>query len=185
MDPPPSFDWDFKDEWSLWVLDNGLPELPATVSLGQSVPIARWSDARLGAVLQVSRDEDEGDDYLDTNVQVFWRTPDGWETSDAEGGSNWLGHNLEAPGLPPRGVHFAHVHCSGNLCAGDGVAGADASVVELLDEDGVTRRPIESPLRAFIVVFDSRTVATVRVLDESGNAMAEHRYPSPPWSASK
>jgi len=140
------------------------------------VPIARWSGARFGAALQVSRDEDEGDDYLDTNAQVFWRAPDGWETSDAEGGSNWLGHNLRAPDLPPRHVHFAHVHCSGNLCAADGVAGAEASVIELEDEDGVTRRPLESPLRAFIVAFDGGKVANIRVLDVCGVVLAEQRF---------
>ena len=185
MPPPLSFAWEYMDKWSLWVLDNGLPELPATVNLGESVPIARWSGPRFGAVLHVSRDEDESDDYLVTNVQVLWRIHQGWELSDGEGGSNWPGHNLAAPELPRRYVHFAHVHCSGNLCAADGIAGAEAVVVELEDEDGVTRRPIESPLRAFIVAFDSRRVATVRVLDESGAVIAEHRYPSPPWSASK
>lgn len=38
---PASFDEILVTDWSLWVLDNGLVELPETVEKGQTVPVAR------------------------------------------------------------------------------------------------------------------------------------------------
>ena len=179
---PPSFDPDYMEDWNLWVLDNGLPAPPPTVRFGESVPIVRWSGPRFGAVLHVERDDEEGEDYLSTETQVYRRTRRGWEASNGSGGSNWPGPNLGPPELPPRHVHFGHLHCSGDsgcCAAADGIAGWQAAVVELEDEDGITRRPIESPLRAFIVAFDAQRLATVRVLDEFEAVIAEHRFD--PW----
>ena len=47
---PASFDEDHMDEWSLWVLENGLFELPVSVKKGESVPVAPlgWRHGRCG-----------------------------------------------------------------------------------------------------------------------------------------
>jgi hypothetical protein len=52
------------DEWSLWVLEHGLPPLPTSVQKGDSVPVARWAGITVDAVLHVQwmRDDDEPDD---------------------------------------------------------------------------------------------------------------------------
>lgn len=63
---PASFDEDHMDEWSLWVLENGLFELPVSVKKGESVPVARWAGGTVGAVLhQWSWEHYEGDDDLE------------------------------------------------------------------------------------------------------------------------
>ena len=43
---PDSFAENVMTDWSLWVLDNGLPKSPDRVEVGESVPVARWVGAR-------------------------------------------------------------------------------------------------------------------------------------------
>jgi hypothetical protein len=45
-----------------------------------------------------------------------------------------------------------------------GEAGAEASWIEIEDEDGLAGAPIESPLGVFVVAFDGEHDATIRVL---------------------
>src|SRR4051812_19652836 len=72
---PPSFDEEYMTEWSEFVLDHGLPEFPATLQPGQSVPVARWAGPRFGAVLHVqwSWTNEHENDVLVSEVQVFDR----------------------------------------------------------------------------------------------------------------
>ena len=82
-------------EWSLWVLDHGLPELPEGVANGESVPVARWVGPEFAAVLHVYfRPGDEGDPddaaSLETETEVSRRTGVRWEDSRGSGGSNWV-----------------------------------------------------------------------------------------------
>lgn len=112
---PPSFEWEWMSDWSEWVLDHGLPPLPETLADGEVVPIPRWAGARFGAVLHVSRywDEEDGEDRLDSEIEVFRRTETGWESSDGGGGGGWFDPPFERPGLAPRGVIGGHEHGSG------------------------------------------------------------------------
>jgi len=92
MPPPDSFDEDLMTDWSVWVLDHDLPDLPATVEIGESVPVARWAGPRFGAVLhlQWSWSDDHDDDYLATEVELFRRDDGGcWEVANGSGGSDW------------------------------------------------------------------------------------------------
>jgi hypothetical protein len=158
-------------DWSEWVLDHGLPPLPEVLNDGEVVPVARWAGSRFGAVLRVSRywDDDDGEDRLDSEVEVFRRTDTGWQSSNGGGGSGWFDPPFERPGLGPREVVGGHEHCSGgpewSCCAVDGIAGADAVRVEVIDAAGVERQPIESPFGAFIACSDGERAATVRILD--------------------
>lgn len=168
---PPSFESEWMSDWSEWVLDHGLPRLPDVLNDGEVVPVARWAGSRFGAVLHVSRywDDDDGEDRLDSEVEVFRRTDARWEPSNGGGGSGWFDPPFERPGLGPREVFGGHEHCSGgpewSCCAVDGVAGADAMWVEVVDAAGVERQPIESPFGAFIACSDGALAATVRILD--------------------
>ena len=51
MEKPASYDEDLMTDWSLWVLDHGLPDIPAAVAVGESVPVARWAGRRPGCRL--------------------------------------------------------------------------------------------------------------------------------------
>jgi hypothetical protein len=79
VDRPPSFDAEWMSDWSEWVLDHGLPPLPAVLGDDDAVPIARWAGPRFGAVLHVTRhwEDEDTPDGVDSEVEVFRRTADG------------------------------------------------------------------------------------------------------------
>jgi hypothetical protein len=182
VERPPSFDADWMSDWSEWVLDHGLPALPAVLGDDEAVPIARWPGARLGGVLHVSRywDEEDGEGRLDTEVEVFRRTDDGWEASNGGGGSGWFDPPFERPDLGPRQVIAGHEHGSDHLtwscCSIDGVAGIDAVWVEVVDAAGVERHPIESPFGAFIACSSCDRRATLRILDAEERVVSSLQF---------
>jgi hypothetical protein len=179
---PESFDEDLMTDWSLWVLDNELPTLPTDVRIGESIPIARWAGPRFGAVLHVQWiwSDDHDHDYLASEAEVFRRTDDGWQSSGGEGGTDWFDPPFVRPqSIDRRDAFVGHIHVSGNgwVCAAvDGLAGADASQVEVTDSSGVTRHPIESPFGAFIACSDGTAVATLRILDATDTVLLEYAF---------
>jgi hypothetical protein len=169
-------------DWSEWVLDHELPPLPDDLGYGEAVPVARWAGSRFGAVLHVTRywDEDEGEERLDSEVEVFRRTEAGWESSGGGGGSGWFDPPFVRPALGPRQVVAGHEHGSGgpewSCCSVDGVAGVDAAWVEVVDMAGVERRPLESPFGAFIACSDGERTATVRILDAGESVLRNQSF---------
>lgn len=107
---PGSFDEELMGDWSLWVLDHGVPELPNTVSVGELVPVAYWVGPAFGAVLHVQWrwGDPEDEDYLISEVEVFLRTPSGWQCSMGGGGGAWFDLPLQRPHLDPRGAGVVH-----------------------------------------------------------------------------
>jgi hypothetical protein len=89
MSRPASFADEWMSEWSEWVLDHGLPDLPAEVAGGDAVPVAYWAGPLVGAVLhRWRRSGDElADDEVGEEVQHFRRTSHGWEEANGQGGS--------------------------------------------------------------------------------------------------
>jgi hypothetical protein len=113
---PDSFAEDVMTDWSLWVLDNGLPKLPDRVEVGESVPVARWVGARFAAVLHVQWrwGDSEEDDVLISETEVFARREGGWEISSGSGGTNWFDPPFVRPQLiGPRDAYAGGEHCSG------------------------------------------------------------------------
>lgn len=181
-DRPPSFGEEH--DWNYWVLDNGLPDLPARIEVGEIVPIARWAGQRFGAVMHLwwnLPDEDDDEDYepfLDTEVELFRRLPDGWEQATGSGGSDWgLDPPLARPDLPPRHAQLFGQTCAGGVswycCASEGFAGLEAATVEVADSDGVTKSPIESPIGVFLVAMDGTRGGVVTVRDGMGEVLME------------
>ena len=185
MKRPESFDENLSADWSIWVLDEGLPELPAVVARGESLPLARWAGPRFGAVLHVqwmwSPDPVEApSDYLATTVQVLYRRGAAWELAGGEGGGLWDAPNLWAPPVRSSDVYFSGLSCSGGdgwyCCGAYGFAGSAAHFIEVVDTDGVTRLPAELAHSAFVVAFDGTAGATVKVLDSSQVLLAERTF---------
>jgi hypothetical protein len=184
---PTSFEEELSLDWSVWVLDHGLPGLPVDVRRGQSVPVARWPGPRFGAVLHLQwmwGNDDDGDDYLATEIELFRRVDGGWEPANGSGGSEWpFGSLLVRPALPPGTAQFWGEVSSGEhdwaVAAIDGLAAGDAAAVEVIDLDGLTRHPIDSPLGVVLAAVDATRPATVQVLDGEHRILATRDYS--PW----
>lgn len=174
-------------DWSTWVLDHGLPELPQEVQIGESVPVARWAGPRFAAVchLQWMWSDGHEEDYLATETELFRHTASGWEVANGSGGSDWpLDPPLRRPATPPGYAQLGGQTCAGEegwyCCALVGLAGPEAAVVQVTDDDGDTRREVDSPLGILIAAVDASRPASVTVLDGMGNVLlTKHFEPSP------
>jgi hypothetical protein len=184
--PPASFDEELMDDWSLWVLDHGLPQLPDRVRIGESVPVAFWAGPRVGAVVHILATADDPQvgepDRFDTEVTCFRRIDDRWEAANARGGTDW------PPGASLAGIQVARefVGFGGEMTASgdgptctaiDGVVGDDAQWIEVSDITGTVRRPVEAPIGVVVVaVSDLRPVA-IRILDGFDRELGRHLLP--------
>jgi hypothetical protein len=137
------------------------------------VPIAYWRGELWAAVLELwyrPADPEPGFEPvgLDTTEQAYhWR--DGrWEAAGGSGGGSWSDDLcLDAPPLEAGEVwgggygHYGGPEWVAGVASG--VAGSDACRVEVEQDGRVESRPIDSPLRAWVVAFDGRRPAIVRV----------------------
>jgi hypothetical protein len=187
--PVDSFDEEAANSWDLWVLDNGLPDLPETVQKGESVPIARWVGPRFGAVLRVewcwaAEPPPDWTDRLESVVEVFMRTPDGWKPSSGWGGSGWYEPPLQRLSiLDPQDAYIGNLHSSGdhdwNCAARFGVVGTDVVATELVSDEGKVRLPVESAIGAVIIAFDATRPATIRLIAADGSIVTTTNYQPP------
>jgi hypothetical protein len=188
---PPSFADDFMWDWCEWVLDRGLPELPATIAVGEAVPIARWV-GDFAAVLIVScyvggqSDEDTDEDpdadpdqpIYDLDTYCFRRMDGRWEPADGISGSNWpLEASLSPMDLPARRAQIYSTMTTGGLgwacIAFEYTAGTAASAVELTIDGHTTVHPVEAPLSVGVVCAPWLRQVTVRLLTETGEEIAK------------
>jgi hypothetical protein len=180
---PGSFDESLMTEWSLWVLDNGLPHLPNEVAVGCSVPVAHWIGPRFGAVmhLQWSWSEHHGSDMFGSEIELFHRLGQDWEVADGGGGSSGgIDARLDRVAVPAgfaaiRGT-TSFVGDRWSCTAVDGVTGRSARWVRLEDSDGVTVRSLDSPLGFLLVATEAGSEACVVVTDADGGEMLRHRF---------
>jgi hypothetical protein len=178
---PTSFAEEFMTDWSLWVLDHGLPSMPGDVAIGEAVPVAFWAGPRFGAVVHALRDLDEDEDdgeSLDEECVMFRRTASGWEPFDGTGGTNWpRSPRFERIVVPPRVVArfglSAAADDAGSCCAVHGAAGSGAKWVEVEDAEGVTREPLVAPMGVFVVATDAQREARLRVYDDAGSPLLD------------
>jgi hypothetical protein len=140
-----------------------LPELPAAVEIGWSVPVARWVGVSVGAVLHVQRvwDDEDHHDELQSDAEILPRSSSGWGDSGASGGTGWFEPPLIRPRpwegryVFPMGLHgygSSPLDAQGRLWAATyGVAAAPVARL-VVSADGVeVECPIESPCGAWIV----------------------------------
>lgn len=169
-------------ELGAWVLEHGLAPLPTVLAEDETVAIARWNGEDWGAVLFVSRhaDEEDGENEIDTDVQTYRRLDGSWVASDGSGGGGWFDEPLRRPDFPRDYAAVAHFHSTsgaiGSCCAAYGVAGEDASFVEVVTPAGSTVAAIDSPVGAFVVAADRTSDAFVRVLAADQRVMVEQRF---------
>ncbi len=188
MDPPSSNPW--YEEVS--ILENGVPSLPATLGNDDAVPVARWTGPRFRAVLFVewSKVGNDAERYLSSEIYVFQRVEDGWESMNTGGGAGWFDPPFVRPSLDADFAALVHAHSGAEpadpteglrwmYTSAYGYAGTAARTVEVEDDDGIVQREIESPLGVFIVVADGTRPAVVRVRRGDGSLLLEEQF-SPP-----
>jgi hypothetical protein len=181
---PLTFDEDFMADWSLWVVEHGLPDLPEEVRKGESVPVARWAGPRYAAVLHVQwmwGHDDPSEDYLASGIDCLVRAGDRWESTDGGGGTGWPSARLVRPGdIAPRQVRRLGLHGESGVAyacsVAYGVAGTDAAYVELVTGPGTQRWDLESPTGAWVVGWESTLPAEVRILDDSSQLLAVESF---------
>ena len=165
--------------WDDWILEHGLPELPAAIAEGECIPVAVWVSDEWGATLHVCRyppDRDpENLTRMDTEARGFRRAHGGWEEASGRGGIGYTapaGWTLRIPGISPREAYSFHqgLHpcADGNVSVVDGVAGSDACTVEVQTRAGTVSGQLSSPVGMWIVAYDGDEAATVRVRDDQG-----------------
>ena len=172
------------DDWSLWVVEHGVPDLPEEVHQGESVPVARWVGPRYAAVLHVQwmwGREDPAEDHLASEIDCLVRAGDHWEGTEGGGGTGWPSARLVRPGdILPRQVHRFGLHGdsgAGYACSvAYGVAGTDAAYVELVTSLGTKRWDFESPIGAWVVAWGSTLSGEVSILDSDGRPLAVHSF---------
>ncbi|MEY2426511.1 MAG: hypothetical protein QOI61_2083 [Actinomycetota bacterium] len=181
---PGSFDEELFEEWNVWVLDHGLPPLPAKLEKGQSVPVARWAGEQWGAVfhLQWNWDEDEpDDDYVATEIQVLRRVEGRWQTPSGSGGSNWHEeHPFTRWAVPGRAVHLGGLVWHGADdwagAAMDGIAGIEAALVTVVSEGREESNLIDNDLGIVLAAFNGELPAMVIVQDAEGVLLAREQF---------
>jgi hypothetical protein len=180
---PTSFDEDNMDEWSIWVLENGLPTMPILVKKGASVPAARWAGITVGAVLHVQwmLDDEPDEDFLASQVTCFRRVAGVWEQGNGTGGSGWYSPVLErSAAIGPEQTSKFGEHGEGHCClAPYGITGTAARFVEVETGGRTDRAPLESPIGAWIVAWDPALAATVRILGDGDGVLYSESWP--PW----
>lgn len=186
---PESFDVERQEDWSRWVLEQGLPEFPGNQSIrvGEAVPVSYWVGPDTAAVLHVRippadwRDEDE-EPSAEYDVECFVRTDDGWDCLGGGGSGPAPEPPLARVDVPPRyaaldGVVAGSAGETG-VTARYGEVGTAASVVELHQAGRVTRRPVSAPIGLQVVSGHHAEPFTVRVLDDRGEPLAEIDHPA-------
>lgn len=176
----------------LSILENGLPSLPTTLGDDEVVPVARWIGPHFGAVLCVawSGERDDPERYLSSEIYVFRRVEQGWESPNGGGGGGWFDPPLVRPNLDADFAAIVHAHSCGeparpleplrwSYISAYGYTGTAAKTVEVEDDDAIVQREIESPLGVFIVVVDGTRRALVRVRRADGSVLLEKQF-SPP-----
>ena len=174
--PPASFAEDYMSQWSLWVLNNGLPPIPSAVEVGESVPVAYWAGPAVGAVLHRTWawTDDHDDDVVSDNIQCFRRGPDGWVEAGAQGGSSGgtdgrLTRLHTEPTVAYITGEFTAEQDGWVCCCIDGCVGIGVEQVEVHDSGGVVRRTLDSPLGLFVAASGDRVGAVVVLADHEGN----------------
>ena len=181
------------EAWSEWVLTHDLPALPDEVEPDMSVPIARWIGPRFASVLHLQwfpdwnppgkRDRDTLGPWHEDYVRVSGQ----WKGVGGGGDGGWFDPPLIRPAtIEPHSVRLSSPSADGDSGGSDdyhcwrlfGVAGSAIEWVEVIDRDGSSRQPIESPLGVFIACGDHTQLATITLLDRDGD-IVDHRTIDP------
>ena len=182
---PESFAQALSEDWSRWVLEHGLPELPAVLQDGESVPAAWWTGPDSAAVLHVRRplpdDDAPPEPWTEIDVQLFERVAGTWRTGPSGGAGGWSDPTSTRVDVPADHADLSGVVGGSvgglELIALWGEVGTAATTVEL-EQDGVTTsRTLTDPPGWVVVCGAARNGYRARVRDASGRVLTEEVAP--------
>ena len=168
--PPPSFHYDYSDDWAMWVLDHGLPAMPEALGDDDEVPIAYWRGDRFATVLfrswaSISEDVQEPAERarVDDDHYSWVLTETGWVPITAGGGAGGpVRDPMVRPDLPADTASFGDDWLQGDdkgsVRGVTGTVGEKARYIAATDRHGMTRRPVEALLAAIIVCWGATTM---------------------------
>jgi hypothetical protein len=182
IEMPRSFHQD--EEWGPWVLEHGVPSLPAAVGVDEAVPVARWISGRWAAIVYLRYCEPDPDPdpdpepdpefdpdeaSLETDAQSYRRVDGAWEMTESSGGTSWWGGlELVRPAFVGAREAFGMGLASSweggrSYSVVEGIAGSDATSVEIEQGGRVERCELDSSMGVWVAAFDGHLAATVRV----------------------
>jgi hypothetical protein len=162
-------------EWTVRVLEDGLPPLPERLEPSQIVPVAAWRGERHGAVLFVRLWRNG---QVDSDCAITQRRADGgWDEPWGWGGGPWVDDPLVRSETGWDGSPVAWLGTSGNdgVRAVEGAASKQVAAIEVEQAGRKWTVAIDSPCGAFVVGIESPGPASVRAVDEHGRMLRESR----------
>jgi hypothetical protein len=161
-------------EWTVRVLEGGLPPLPDRLEPSQTVPVALWRGEQHGAVLFVRLWRNGN---FDCDCAIAPRGAGGWEEPSSWGGGGWIDEPLVRTQHGWDGDQVAWLGSSGTngVRAVRGAASMAVSAIEV--EQGGRKRSyrVDSPCGAFVVGIESPEPARLRAVDERGDPVGRPR----------
>jgi hypothetical protein len=157
--------------WTVTVLEEGLPPLPAQLEKSQTVPLALWRGERYGAVLFV-RLWRNGD--FDHDCAITTKADGSWDEPHSYGGGGWMDDPLRRSqsGWDGDPVSWAGTTALNEVRAVKGAASLQVGSIGVEQEGRRWQVPIESA-GAFIVGLEDPAPATLRALDHDGGPLLE------------
>lgn len=162
---------------------HGVPAPPPSLRRHESVPVAYWMHDRFAAVLHIRAVDDEESLNVVAEMDAdCFRLDGGRWLECGGGGGEWRGGLTLAPlPLPKTAAYidgwYLTANIDGGCIVGMGVVGSDVAQIELLQYHVVIRKPIDSPVRAFVVCANSSRSFVIRALGKSGDCFATMHSP--------
>ena len=183
---PPSLSQGFSDQWVQWVIEHGLPELPAKLQPGEAIPIAYWP-GRMRAIgfAQCHHDFSDDGQYIgvcyDINLVVAERMGNSWQVANTEGGTSW---EWPSPRLPEiqgwsRLINFLREGV--NWSAVIGLCRIDKYLIEVEYGNVVESNVSESHGEGFVAAVPVVGDWTIRLKLPTGHCFATHSISEWGW----
>jgi hypothetical protein len=172
-------------EWTVRVLEQGLPDLPDRLEPSQTVPLALWRGEQHGAVLFVRlwRNGQFDCDLAITEraVDGSWAEPLGW------GGGAWIDDPFVRPdeGWDGDPVLWLGIGATHDCLAVRGAAAATVAAIEVEHEGERWQVPVDSPTGAFVVGVENPREPILRAVDDAGRPLAAESFTAvvPEWDS--
>jgi hypothetical protein len=167
-------------EWTAWVLrQEELPEIPATLPGGASLPIAWWTSRLFGVVLHIQWFEDEDGPRLGAGIDFAIRKDEAFESIGSFVGGRWPHRTRVILPIAPKSVYFdgeMSATCLGRECrATFGVLGEAGGRIEMASGEGLAIVNVDSPCGAFVLCTESEEAATVSLYGAGGRMLGQRQ----------
>jgi hypothetical protein len=159
------------------VLDDGLPDLPETLSYQMALPIAYWKAERCGVVLILEFCQWDGEWSPMVVMARFTRDGSSWIPDQHWHCTSWshdpIAHPRSLRNLGGRPM----VTGGGSESVRHGRVAPTVTEIGLIQNGHEVRRPVDSRFGAWVVCTDEPTPFRVTAYDHTGNLLASIEEP--------